>query len=347
MSREFLVTGANGHLGINVCETLVKAGYVVRALILHDDSPTRLEKLGCQVYEGDVTDISSLDAFFQVSNPQETILIHCAGIVSIANKYSELIDKVNYQGTKNIVTMFEKYQLDRLVYVSSVHAISELTNEQLITEPDFFDENKVVGAYAKSKAKTSQFIKEKAKVGLNVVLVHPSGIIGPGDNGSGHLTMMIEDYLNGQLTSRVKGAYDFVDVRDVATGIVSAALRGRAGEGYILSGHKVNLGTFFSILQKLAGKKTIIHILPTWFARLSAPLAELYYKLRGRPPIYSKYSLYTINSNANFSHDKATKELGYATTPFEETLKATINWLLDSGRIRHKRNKRYLERHRT
>jgi dihydroflavonol-4-reductase len=155
--------------------------------------------------------------------------------------------------------------------------------------------------------------------------------------------MMIEDYLNGQLTSRVKGAYDFVDVRDVARGVLGAALKGRSGESYILSGHLVDLKVFFDLLRKLSGRTRIINVLPTWFAHISAPLAEFYYRLRRRPPIYSKYSLYTISSNAYFSSAKAESELGYQKTSFEDTIKATVKWLSDSGKIKHKRVNLYIK----
>ena len=93
--------------------------------------------------------------------------------------------------------------------------------------------------------------------------------------------MMIEDYLNGQLTSRVKGAYDFVDVRDVARGVLGAALRGKSGESYILSGHLVDLKVFFDLLRKLSGRTRNINVLANMvctyfcpFSRILLPTAE-------------------------------------------------------------------------
>ena len=68
-------------------------------------------------------------------------------------------------------------------------------------------------------------------------------------------------------------------------------------------------------------------VLPLWFAKLTAPLSEVYYKIRKMPPLYTSYSLYTLQSNSNFSHEKATKELGYEPRPIEETLKDTIIYL--------------------
>ncbi len=337
MKHKFLVTGANGHLGFNVCQQLRAEGYEVAALVLPNDKTDRLENLGIRVFRGDVTDIKSMTHFFDANQLDHTILIHCAGIVSITNKNLTKLYEVNVEGSKNIVVLSQKYGIKRVVYVSSVHAIGEDNNVNLITEPRTIDEEKVVGDYAKTKALTTAYMKQQVESGTDIIIVYPSGIVGPGDYGQGHLTMMIEDYLNGQLTSRVKGAYDFVDARDVARGIIIAALKAEKGEDFILSGHRVDLADLFNILRKIAGKKSVIHVLPTWFARFSAPLAECYYKLRKRPPIYSVYSLYTISSNANFSKQKAEQKLGYVTTPFEETLTATVAWLVEQGRIRNKR----------
>lgn len=343
MRNIYLVTGANGHLGFNVCLLLRSENEEVHALILPSDNEERLISLGVKVFKGDVTDISTLEHFFNSGIGKEVCVIHCAGIVSIVNKQLELLYKVNFEGTKNILSMFEKKHFKRMIYVSSVHAIPELEKGKTIEEVNTFDENLVVGEYAKSKALTSKYVLQKAGEGLNIVLVHPSGIIGPGDNGNGHLTMMVEDYLNGRLTSRVKGAYDFVDVRDVARGILSACQNGKSGECYILSGHRVDLNLMFETLRKVSGKKGIINVLPTWFARASAPLAEIYYKLRGKPPIYSKYSLHTIQSNAYFSSFKAEKELAYTKTEFVDTIKATAKWLDEQGRIKSKAVSKYIK----
>ena len=69
------------------------------------------------------------------------------------------------------------------------------------------------------------------------VFVFPSGIIGPSDIQGGSFTSMAKSFLAGRLPSVVRGGYDFVDVRDVADGILACAAGGAPGEGYILSGH--------------------------------------------------------------------------------------------------------------
>lgn len=72
-------------------------------------------------------------------------------------------------------------------------------------------------------------------------------------------------------------------------------------------------------------------MLPLWFARLSAPLAELYYRIRGVKPLFTRYSLYTLNSPSDFSHARASAELGYTARPLTQTLADTVQWMRLNG----------------
>jgi dihydroflavonol-4-reductase len=87
------------------------------------------------------------------------------------------------------------------------------------------------------------------------------------------------------------------------------------------------------MLHEITGKKAVKRILPLWFVRMTAPLSELYYKILNQPPLFTAYSIYTLNTNANFCHEKAGKELGYAARPMNQTLKDTVKWLKDNSRL--------------
>lgn len=328
MNQLYLITGAAGHLGSTITEKLLKKGKQVKAFVLPGDVISISGAL--QVVPGDVRDTSSLEPFFQDVSGSNTVLIHCAGIVSIASKYKQNVYDVNVSGTKNIVEMCRKHGIHKLVYVSSVHAIAEKPNG-IITEADHFNPEEVTGLYAKTKAAASEFVLEAAEKGLNASIVHPSGIIGPNDLGHGHLTALIIDYCKGALTSIVDGGYDFVDVRDVAEGILACVEKGGAGESYILSNRYFRIRDIIHILHLITGRKDIKRILPQWFVSSMAPLAELYYKIRGQPPLFTAYSLYTLRTGAVFSHEKATRELGYTTRSMEETLTDTVAWLRQHG----------------
>ena len=330
MDRIYLVTGAAGHLGSVVTRQLIEKGETVRTLVLPGEKYIPQE---AQTFYGDVRNKDSLKQCFEGIEGRKLIVIHCAGIVSIASKIDPVVYEVNVTGTKNIVELCIEHHAERLVYVSSVHAIPEESHGSVISETKDFNPDKVEGGYAKSKAEATAYVLQAAKQGLNACVVHPSGIIGPYDYGRGHLTMLIIDYCKHRLTAGVDGGYDFVDVRDVASGIIAACDKGVAGECYILSNKYFKVKEILSFLHEITKGNEIKTFLPSWFVKITAPFAELYYKILNRPPLFTSYSIYTLNSNAFFSNKKAAIELGYATRDIRETISDTIDWLKAQGRI--------------
>jgi len=328
----YVVTGAAGHLGSAVVKALGGQGNTVYALCLPHEKHLP-QGSSVKIFFGNVCDIDSLAGMFESCADKTVTVIHCAGIVSISSKYNQKVYDVNVTGTKNIIALCEKYKIAKLVYISSVHAIPELPAGEIITEAGSFSPDNVVGLYAKTKAQASQYVIDYIKRGGNANIIHPSGIVGPGDFGSGHITQLVIDYYKGTLTSGIDGGYDFVDVRDVADGILSCCRNGKNGECYILSGKYFKLRELLDMLHEITGKKAVKRILPLWFVRMTAPLSELYYKILNQPPLFTAYSIYTLNTNANFCHEKAGKELGYAARPMNQTLKDTVKWLKDNSRL--------------
>ena len=331
MEKKYLVTGANGHLGSTIINLLLKEKKKVRAFVLENDVLHLDKKV--EIIRGNITDTKSIYPLFKDLENKEVIVIHCAGIVTIASKFDQKVYDVNVVGTKNIADVALEYKVKKFIHVSSVHAILEEKNKT-IKEVDKFYPDKVEGLYAKTKAEASNYILDMSKKGLNAIVVHPSGIIGPGNYGKGHLSQLIIDYLNNRLTAIVKGGYDFVDVRDVADGILKAIEKGRVGECYILSNRYFEIKEIINLLHEVTNHKPIKTILPNWFAKLTAPIAELYYKILKQPPLYTSYSIYTLSTNSHFSHEKATKELDYNPRDMKETLKDTVDWLKKIGRIK-------------
>lgn len=329
MDTIYLVTGAAGHLGSALLARLLELGKDVRALLLPGGE--NIPPGDYELFYGDVTNKESLKAFFSNPDQKDLIVIHCAGIVTISSQYQQKVYDVNVNGTKNIVDLCLENSVKKLIYVSSVHAIPEKPVGETITEIYDFDPDTVVGPYAKTKAEATAYVFASAQKGLNVSIVHPSGICGPYDDGRSHLTTLVIDYYRRRLTSGVDGGYDFVDVRDVVEGIIACSEMGRAGEGYILSNRFYEMREILGILHNITGKKKITSYLPHWFVKAIAPLAEIYYKILKQAPLFTTYSIYTLNTNAIFSHEKATEELGYHTREMEETLADTIEWLKERG----------------
>lgn len=328
METLYLVTGAAGHLGRILLDELRKKGAPFRALVL----PGEKHLPDGDIFYGDVCDKSSIRPCFENLNGQELVVIHCAGIVSIATHFNQRVYDVNVTGTRNVVALCREYGA-KLLYVSSVHALEEKGKGEVIRESLDFSPDKVIGHYAKTKAEATALVLEATREGLWAIVVHPSGILGPGDYGDGHLTALVIDFFKGRITSGIYGGYDFVDVRDVAAGILLALEKGQPGQGYILSNRFITVKEIFKLLHEVTGKREIKSYLPLWFVKGSAPLAEIYYRILRRPPLFTPYSIYTLGSNARFSHEKATRDLGYTPRAMRETLADTVAWLKEAGRI--------------
>lgn len=331
MDELFLITGGAGYLGNTLVRELLKEKKKIRILVFPGEK--NIPQGDIEVFYGDVLKPQTMEAFFENDEKKDLIVIHTAGIVSIASKYQQKIYDVNVIGTKNIIALCQAHRVKKMIYISSVHAIPEKKKGQTITEVTAFDPDAVVGLYAKTKAEATNLVLEAAKKGLDARIVHPSGICGPFDEGRGYLTTLVIHYYTGKLTAALNGGYDFVDVRDVAKGIILCLEKGKKGETYILSNRYFSIKEMLKMLHQITGKKEVKRILPAWFIRLMAPLAERYYRIIRQPPLFTAYSIYTLNSNAIFSHEKATRELGYQTRAMTETLNDTIDWLKANGRL--------------
>ena len=167
-----------------------------------------------------------------------------------------------------------------------------LKNETIV-ETDTFDPKFIHGPYAKTKAMATSLVLQATKEGLNACVVHSSGILGPFDANMGHLNELVKMVASKKLHIGVKGAYDLVDVRDVASGTIAALKKGKVGECYILSGHKIQMIDFMNMICEMQGIKKIKRIVPTWILKMIAPFAELHYKVTKKNTfVYSIFFLY-------------------------------------------------------
>ena len=233
MKGLYIVTGANGHLGGTIIRMLRKESASIRGLILPSEKAKGDANI--QYFKGDIRRIDSLRPLFEGIRGQDVTVLHTAGVIDISEDLSPRMYDVNVNGTKNMIALCKEYGVKRMLYVSSVHAIPEGDRLKVLREVKRFSPDWVVGGYAKTKAEATQAVLDAVGEGLDAVVVHPSGILGPYDSSGNYLVQMVEDYIAGRLPACVRGGYDFVDVRDVAYGCIMAAEKGKSGECYILS----------------------------------------------------------------------------------------------------------------
>ena len=185
------------------------------------------------------------------------------------------------------------------------------------------------GDYAKSKATATELVFNAAKRGLNASIVFPSGIIGPGDLQGGSFTSMAKSFLAGKLPLAVRGGYDFVDVRDVANGILTCSEKGEPGKGYILSGHYVTIRKMLQLVGKTAKLKYRPICLPLGLAKLAAPYYERRSLKEKKPLFFTPYSVAVLALNGQFSHAAASECFAYHPRPVEDILRDMTAWLLN------------------
>ena len=320
----WLVTGATGHVGNVLVRKLLERGEQVRALILPGESRESIHGLNVEAAEGDVL---NLDSVFESMQGIKGIF-HLAGVISIMPGPNAFVRKVNVDGTKNILRAAQEMNISKLVYTSSIHAIQRV-EDGVIDESVPYDMKNPYGAYDRSKAEATLEVLNAAQTGLEAVVTCPTGVIGPYDFRGSMMGAVIHDAATAKPALYVDGAYDFVDVRDVADGLISAAENGKRGESYILSGQKISIRYLLETVREITGTHFFQMKIPFDLARFAAMFTPMYYRFANATPRFTPYSLEVLQSNSNISHAKATRELGYSPRTLYESIKDTVKWMLE------------------
>ena len=318
-----VVTGGKGYVGFALVKELEARGEKMR-LLLRTDSPY-FDGIDCEKFMGDVTDPDQLEQAFEGADT----VYHIAGVVDITGTKDKQVWNVNYEGTKNVVAACKKCGVKTLIFCSSVDAIPTSEEMNVIREIRSFDPDLLEGAYAKSKASATQYVLDSADESLRVCVVHPSCCIGPYDNNnSSSVGTMLDLYIKGLFpVSMDFGGYNFVDVRDVAKGMVAAAEKGRNGECYILSGYAHTIDEFIRTLAYVCDKKPpVFKLRKSMIVKLLPEIEKVFDALK-LPPLLNEYSIRKLCENCNFSCFKAKVELGYDPMTLEESLRDTVAWM--------------------
>jgi len=323
-----LVTGATGHIGNVLVRKLLERGEKVRVLILPGESRAPLAGLKVEAMEGDVLDTSSLFKAFQGVRG----VFHLAGIISIMPGENPIVRKVNVEGTRNVMQIAKQMRVKKLVYTSSIHAIQRV-GAGMIDESLPYDLNNPYGEYDRSKAEATLEVQQAAQAGLEAVIVCPTGVIGPYDFRGSMMGSVIYDAAFAKPTLYVDGAYNFVDVRDVVNGMITAFDKGKRGESYILSGQKISVRYLLETVREITGKHFFQMKVPFDLAEFAARFTPWYYRRSKATPRFTLYSLEVLQSNCNISHEKATRELGYHPRTVYETIADTVKWFFDNHQL--------------
>lgn len=255
-----------------------------------------------------------------------TVVYHLAARISILPGDETELHRVNVDGTTNALNAARAAGVARFVHVGSIEAFPLRLGPHPITEAAGINPDHTVMEYGRSKAIGMQAALAAAKNGMECVVCCPTAFIGPPDYRRSPLGQVIFDVLGGRLPASVQGGFDFVDVRDVAVGLIRAAEAGRTGRVYLLSGRYATVPSLIEMVAAEGGVRRPALSLSTRFLLPFMPIVETYYRLSGRSPRFTRSSLQLLSLEVKVNSSRARTEIGYTTRPLEETIADTVAW---------------------
>lgn len=319
------ITGANGHVGVNLCKELIDLGHEVRALV-HKNAKG-LEKLNVKIFNGDLLNKASLVPFLEGAE----IVFHLAAKISITGDSHGSIRAINTEGTRFMIELSKEFGVKRFIHFSSIHAFRQEPHDQVLDEARPLVEEEAF-AYDRSKADGERIVMNAAKDGLDAFVLSPTAIVGPMDYEPSLMGKALLQLYHHQIPALVPGGYNWVDVRDIVQAAIQSIDKGRKGEKYLLAGHWHSLPEVARFIEKHTGKKIVRTVMPFWIAWIGLPFITLYSRISGRTPLYTCESLkIIIKSSKQISYEKASRELGFRPRRMEETVQDIMNWFDMNG----------------
>jgi nucleoside-diphosphate-sugar epimerase len=323
--KTVLVTGATGYVGKQLALRLAGSGHRVHALYR---SETRIGGLGhenIRLFKGTLNDPDSLDKAMKGCEG----VYHVAAFASVWTPRPEEIYEQNVTGTVNVLESALKSGVERVVHTSTAGVFGPSGDEPNREDKPLATNHFV--HYDRSKALAEQKVEAYVRDGMDVVIVNPTRIYGPGRMGdSNGVTRMIRDYITGRwhiIPGNGRSVGNYVYIEDVVKGHVLAMEKGRTGERYLLGGSNLSFNEFFRILKETAGCRHFLIRVPFSLGISLAAMMLTTAKLTGRMPMITPGHLKRYSRNWAVSIEKAGRELGYDPLEFREGLRETLAWL--------------------
>lgn len=318
--RVVAVTGASGHLGANLVRMLDAAGDEVRAVTAEPLSaePAALRGVPVARVHADITDPDAVRRAFDGVD----VVYHLAGWISVCRRDAARMWRVNHDGARIVAEACLATGVQRLVHVSTVQTLAA---DRVLDETSR-PATDGAPAYDLSKLAGERAVLASVDAGLDAVVVLPTAIIGPDDHGPSRAGRSLLKIWAGGMPLVTEGGHDWVDVRDVARGLIAAARFGRRGARYLLGGTWSSLNDLARGVAALAGQRGPRASVPMGLASAVAPATELAARLVGAEPWFTPAALHALRHHEFVDHGLAASELGYHPRTLAETLADTHTW---------------------
>ena len=324
-----LVTGGTGFVGAAVVRALIARGERPRCLVRRDSDRRNLEGLNVDLVEGDLTDADSLKAALQGC----TALFHVAADYRIWVRDPQIMQRVNVEGTRQLMEAALRQGVQRVIYTSSVAVLGKAPGGAPADEETPVTLGDMIGVYKRSKFLAEVKVRRlQREAGLPVVTVNPSTPIGPRDVKPTPTGRMVVEAAAGRLPAFVDTGLNVAHVDDVAAGHLLAFDKGVVGERYLLGGENLNLAEILGQVAALRGRRPPRLRLPRRPLFPLAYAAEGWARISGGPePLLTVDGLKMAAKPMYFSHDKAARDLGYRPRPAVEAIADAVRWFEAEG----------------
>lgn len=333
-----LVTGATGFVGAAVLRCLIAAGHNVRALVRPNSDRRNLSGVDCEIVTGDLTEPDSLKRAVQDCQT----VFHVAADYRIWVPDREKMNRVNVQGTVDLIRTAAAAGVSRIVYTSSVATLRLRGDGFPADEESHAELSDMIGAYKQSKFLAEREVNRLVNdTGMPVVIVKPAAPFGPRDIKPTPTGRLVVEAVSGRMPAYVNTGLNVVHVDDVASGHLLAYEKGAVGESYILGGENHTLQWILKTVAELTGQRPPRIRLPHWFVTPMAYISEGITRLRGTgEPMMTVDSVRMSRKPMYFSIEKARRELGYSPRPAVEALRDEIEWFYKHGYVEQKKIKK-------
>jgi dihydroflavonol-4-reductase len=323
----FMVTGATGKVGNAVARRLVERGDEVVALVRDPAAAGKALPAEVKLVQGDVTEAQTIQPAVEGVDG----VFNCMGIYEQWLSEPSTFERVNAEGARNVVAEAHRAGVGRVVHTSTFDVFHASTGGTM-TEEQLADYPKGT-AYERSKQHAEELVLAEASDGIEVVIVNPAGVYGPGPWAESGLDSAIRDAVRRRLPAVPPGGMTLGFIDDVAQGHLAAFERGRPGERYILGDGFASMREIVAAAVEEAGRGWVPPTLPVSLARGMAAAGEGVSRLIRRPPLLGRGQLHFLLWGAKVDNSKARDQLGVEFTPWKEGIRSTVRWMAEVGRI--------------
>jgi nucleoside-diphosphate-sugar epimerase len=231
-----LVTGASGFVGSHLLPELRRHGHDVTAFVRRPEVIPGLLDAGMAVARGDISDLASME---KASAGQEAV-VHLAAMVAAYPKDWDSYVPTALTGTVNVMEAAQRARVQRVLHMSSCVVYEEPPAGSAVTEESPLERRvEPWNHYLRQKLQTETLIRERA-VDVDLTIVRPPTIIGPGDRGLVPLLQAIGRSPLGALAGDDGNHFPLVAVPDLVSGLVAALeCSGAVGRVYNMASNRL------------------------------------------------------------------------------------------------------------